>query len=362
MNYQTPLRCLAIAGCATIALACPVAAETVPISISADAPTEPPAAFANGEVEIAVVRQLNTGDVYQQWIGGMQAEAERLGINLTVYNADGDNARQALHLQQAIASDPDAIILGWGFADSLRDGVDQAVAAGIPIVSYYVDVPASDMVALVDLSDFQSMEALLDEVEADLGDGLSDARMIYVYVPGYKPLDNRNEVFQAFLAEHSGIEVVGTVGVVNANTATETANQTRALLTANPDVTAIIAPYDEFTKGATLAVQELGLSDQIRVYGMDISDADIAVMTEENSPWVTTVAHDPGQVAAVVLRVAAAKISGDLEGNYFSVPQVVVTQDQLIEAGIRNMVDLTAALPAISTDAFVMAPWMTAME
>ena len=35
----------------------------------------------------------------------MQSEAERLKIKLDIYNADGDNARQALFLQQAVVGD-----------------------------------------------------------------------------------------------------------------------------------------------------------------------------------------------------------------------------------------------------------------
>ena len=57
-----------------------------------------PEQFAGKDVDIAVVRQLNVGDVYQAWISGVEEEAEKLGVNLTIYNADGDNAKQALQL------------------------------------------------------------------------------------------------------------------------------------------------------------------------------------------------------------------------------------------------------------------------
>ena len=84
------------------------------------------------------MRQLNTGDYYEQWISGVQSEAKRLKIKLDIYNANGDNARQALFLQQAVASKPDAIVVGWGIADTVTPGLEAARDACIPIVAFYV--------------------------------------------------------------------------------------------------------------------------------------------------------------------------------------------------------------------------------
>ena len=120
MSISSISRQTLIAGAAGLLMASSAFAEMVPLSVSPDAPTDVPEMFANGEANIAVVRQLNVGDVYQAWISGVEAEAAKLGVNLTIYNADGDNARQALQLQQAVATKPDAILIGWGFATAFR--------------------------------------------------------------------------------------------------------------------------------------------------------------------------------------------------------------------------------------------------
>ena len=134
--------------------------------------------------------------------------------------------------------------------------------------------------------------------------------MIYVYVSGFAPLDRRDAVWQQFKQDNPGITEVAQIGVVSDNTAAQVAEQAKAALQANPDVTAIFAPFDEFAKGAVQAVQELGLEDQVRVYGADISNADIAVMTAEGSPWVATSAADPSNVGAVAVRAAALLVGG----------------------------------------------------
>jgi len=317
-----------------------------------------PARFAARQVNVAVVRQLNAGDVYQQWIGGIQREADRLGVRLTVYNADGDNARQALQLRQAVATRPDGIIIGWGFGDSLKDGLAAARAANIPITAFDVEVPPAENVVTVEQGDGPSMRGLLEKVHADLGEQIRQVDVIYVYVAGYRPLDNRDRVFKQFLQDNPGVNVVATIGVVNANTVAQTADQAKAVLIANPDVKAVIAPYDEFAKGAALAIEELGLQDRIKVYGMDISDADISVMVREKSPWTVTMAHDPANIGAVVMRTNAAQIAGHTTGQILSVAQVPITADELRGKNIQNMQQLIERIPALHTPMLMRAPWM----
>ena len=351
-----------LAGAATLLAAGAAWAEMVPLTISADAPTEVPEAFANGEAEIAVVRQLNVGDVYQAWIAGVEDEAARLGVNLTIYNADGDNAKQALQLQQAVATGPDAILIGWGFGDSLQAGL--AAARPRPASRWLPPTPPwmrPTRVTLVNQSEHLMMQGIMDQWLADRGGDVS-GDVIYVYVAGYRPLDLRNEVWEAFKAEHPGINQVAQIGVVNANTAAETANQAKAALQANPDTIAIVAPYDEFTKGAALAITELGLQDQVKTYGMDISTADIAVMIAENSPWVATATTDMKNFGHVSLRVAAGEVVDSYDGNDLQIPPLVITREQLMEQGVQNVEQLGAAFPGLATPGLADAPWMTAMD
>lgn len=332
-------------------------ADVVRLEVSTDAPAEVPAEVAEDGFNIAVVRQLNVGDVYQAWIAGVEEEAAELGVELTIYNADGDNARQALQLQQAVATNPDAILIGWGFGDSLQAGLDAAEAAGIPVVASNASVEASDNVTLVNQSEHLMMEGIMEQMVSDMGGSLA-GDMIYVYVAGFRPLDLRNEVWERYKAEYPDINQVAQIGVVNANTAAQTADQAIAALQANPETVAIVAPYNEFTKGASLAIRELGLEDRVKAYGMDISTADIAVMTEEGSPWVATATTDMQNFGRVSLRVAAGEATDAYTGNNLEIPPLVITQEELLEKGVQNVEQLTAAFPGLATPGLAVAPWM----
>lgn len=150
-----------------------------PLRVSSTATNEVPPTVASGELKIAVVRQLNTGDYYEQWISGLENEAQRLGIKPDIYNADGDNARQALYLQQAVAAKPDAIIVGWGLADNLRAGLDAARDAAIPIIAYYVvQIEPSKDVAIVEQDDRTMMAGVLKQLETSNYRGISLGRRL----------------------------------------------------------------------------------------------------------------------------------------------------------------------------------------
>ena len=334
-----------------------------PLLVSSAATNEVPAKVASGELRISVVRQLNAGDYYEQWISGVQSEAERLKVKLDIYNANGDNARQALFLRQAVASKPDAIIVGWGIADTLKPGLEAARDARIPIIAYYVvHVEPSKDVAIIEQDDRLMMKGVLKQLASDLGGGELAADVIYVYAPGYQSLDIRDTVWQAFIKENPGIKTVATFGVVNPDTVAQVANQTKSALKANRDVKAVIAPWDEFARGATRGIEELSLQNKIKVYGIDISTVDISVMTKSDSPWVITATTDATNVGSVVMRAAALKALGQLEGEFLSVAPVLVTQEALRAKQIHNMDQLKESFPDLRTPKLISAPWMDSMK
>jgi simple sugar transport system substrate-binding protein len=326
----------AVALLATAALALTACSSGTPAS-SGDA--------SGGAVSIALVRQLGAGDYYEQWLSGAQAEAKKLGADLKVYDADGDNAKQALQIQQAAATDPGALIVDHGFTDSIKGPVGAALGQDVPVVAFDVDT-GNDGVTSVTQSDAKLAEEVTDRLVSDTG---GEAEVIYAYVAGFAPLDKRDAVWKTVKAANPGLKQVAQVGVVNDSTAAQTADQVKASLQANPDVTAILAPYDEFAKGAVQAVRELKKEGTVKVYGADISNADIEAITADGSPWVATAATDPSNVGAVTVRAAYLRATGGSVDDAIEVPPTLITQDVLRDKGITTVPDLVTAFPDLAT-------------
>ncbi|WP_431901907.1 substrate-binding domain-containing protein [Nonomuraea sp. bgisy101] len=345
---------LALAGCSQgVPAAAPSAPPPSPSTAAATPTAAVPAKFASGDVRISLVRQLSSGDYFEQWLAGAQAEAKALNVKLEISSGDGNNDKQALNLEQAVTAKPDAIIVDHGFAQTVQPAIKKAVAAKIPLVAFDVDPGTAEAVTLTQ-DDHQIAKQVLGALKADTG---GSGEVVYVYVAGFAPLDRRNETWEQFKKDNPGIKQVAQIGVVNGSTASAVADQAKAALQAHPGVKAILAPYDEFAKGAALAVKELGLADKVKIYGADMSTADIGVMTEPNSPWVATSATDPANVGRVAVRAAALLVAGEQVDRALTVPPSLINQKGLRDAGISSVEQLTAAFPGLTTPDVARVPW-----
>ena len=60
-----------------------------------------------------------------------------------------------------------------------------------------------------------------------------------------------------------------------------------------------------------LALEELDMTDQVRVYSIDISTQDIELMSQPGSPWVMTSAVNPAEMGAVSVRALSQLMAGE---------------------------------------------------
>lgn len=342
---------LALSGCAQQTASAP--------QTTASAPTAAlPAPFDGEPVEVALVQQSGAGDYFTAWTAGAKAQAQAVNIELTVTDARNDNAKHASDLEQAIAAKPDAIIVDHGQTDTIEPRIRQAVDAGIPVIVYDLALENPDGVIVTSQSDASMAEGVLDQLVADVGEG---AKVGLVSAEGFAPLDRRKAVWDAYVEEHALDELFFT-GEVTESTATDNIPLVDAALKSNPDVQAIFAPYDEITKGVVQAVTQNNLQDSVKVYGIDISNADIEVIIAEGSPWVATSATDPAAVGAAVVRTLALSLAGQLDDTEVQFPAVTVTRDFLLDNEITNVAQLREVEPALLLDDVVVADWLPAVS
>jgi simple sugar transport system substrate-binding protein len=100
------------------------------------------------------------------------------------------------------------------------------------------------------------------------------------------------------------------------------------------------------------------MAGTVSAYGIDISNADIEIMTNENSPWKATAGTDPNAIGAAVVRTMFLHLAGELSENEYQFPGVLITQDFLLENSIANMDDLRSKLPALSLTEVMAADWI----
>ncbi|WP_425365017.1 substrate-binding domain-containing protein [Fulvimarina endophytica] len=339
-------------------LAAGTAALAVTPSLAQDNASAPAPFDGEERPVVALVRYLSTGDFFQAYLAGVERQAEALDIELRVFDSRQDAALQSDMMDQAIGLGVDGIIVQHGLTESMKPAVQRALDAGIDVVAFDVDVE-NEAVPQIEQSDRDLARLAIEQAIEDNGDSFDAG---YVYVAGIAPLDRRDAVWQEMKEANPGINEFARFGTLDNPIANSVANQAAAVLRANPTINVIFAPFDEFAKGAKIAVDEAGLSSDIRIYSADVSTADIQAMREPGSAWVATAATNPTVVGEVSVRALASLMAGEDVDGQVVVPPTLITQEMLNGEDISNMEELSAKMPQFSHADVMVKPWMKLPE
>lgn len=322
-----------------------------------------PQPIASKDVKIMVIRKIGGDDHTAQFLAGAKQEGESMGFTVDTYSANGDTAKFHDAIAQALEKNYDGVIISHGDDAATVDDVKKLTEKGIPVVTFdsNPDLANIEGVTLTSQDDKQLAQLALDSMNKQLN---GSGNIVYLWVDGFPPMVSRNGVYQDFLKANAGIKEIERFGVAASDTSVQTQNAVSAMLTKHGpgQIDAIFATWDAFAIGAARAVKEAG-RDEIKIYGIDVSNADLQLMQEEDSPWVATAAVDPKVIGAVNMRLVAKKIAGEDTPPTFDLKPTMITQEQLNSSGEKvNMESLSKIIPdwGVSTD--FEEDWMQALK
>jgi simple sugar transport system substrate-binding protein len=313
-----------------------------------------PPPFDKGGVKVALVSYLSGGDFFQAYEAGVTRQAKALGIDLHIFQGRQKPDEEREQIRQAINLGVQGIIVNGGKAEAVSDVVQDALNAGIKVVAgnIYLTNPG---VVTVDQRFSNQLDLVLDEVKRANGASFQAG---YVYVEGFPALDFRDKSWTAFKAANPGVKQVAQWGAVNDTTAATVSDQSEAVFRANPGISVVIAPYDEFARGVKLAVDDLGIAGKVKIYGVDVSTSDIQAIREPNSAWVATSAASASGIGEIGLRTLALAIAGQLKDNPVLVDSTLITQDFLNKNDIKSEEELETKLPKFQGRDISAASWI----
>lgn len=283
---------------------------------------------------IALIMQFNIGTFSSQYIAGVKEEVEKAGGEVTVFNSEGDLAKMSSNLDAAINQHFDGILIDHGTPEALEQGVKKAVDQKISVVAFdaNLNVPG---VTVLQQGDQKMAELTLDKLAKDAG---GKGNIVKIWVAGFAPMERRQESYKAFQAKYPDLKEVAAFGSATSNTALDTQTQMEAILKKYPnkgDITAVWAAWDEFAKGATRAIQQAGRTE-IKVYGIDLSDEDLQLIQDPNSPWVASAAVDPTDIGRVQVRYLFKKLKGENTDPNVVLDPVLVSRDTLPKEPVKT--------------------------
>lgn len=323
-----------------------------------------PKRFAKGQgAKIKVIRKIGGDDHTAQFLAGTKAEGEALGFTVDIYTANGDTAKFHDAISQALEENYDGFIISHGDDEATVADVKKITAKGIPVVAFDSNPKLKDIkgVTVTSQDDEQLAKKSLDALVADLK---GKANIAYLWVDGFPPMVRRNKVYQETLKKHSEIKELDRFGIASSDTSVQTQNAVAAMLNKYPKgkLDAIFATWDAFAIGAARALKEAGRTE-VKIYGIDVSNADLQEMTTKDSPWKYTAAVDPKLIGAIDVRILAKKIAGEKTPSSYDLEASLISQNQLQQAGKAiNMVNLAEEVKGFGSSPAFEEDWMKTLK
>ncbi|MCF2536947.1 substrate-binding domain-containing protein [Streptomyces sp. FB2] len=258
---------------------------------------------------------------------GAQAEAKKLGVDLTVTDAQNDASQQANQLQNFTSSGVGAIVVNPVDSDAASNSVKAADKAGIPVVAVDRGVNNAKTATLVTSDNVAGGELAAKSIAEKLG---GEGRIVILQgQAGTSAARERAQGFAQGLKAFPGIKVVAQQPADFDRT--KGLDVMSNLLQAHPDVQGVIAANDEMALGAIKALgSKAGKS--VSVVGFDGTPDGLKAV--ENGSLYASVAQQPSQLGKIAVDNALKALDGDKVQQTVKVPVKVVTKDNV--AGFKG--------------------------
>jgi len=223
-----------------------------------------------------VMISIVTGAPY--WIdskSGLNDKAKELGVTASFIGPATVDVNQEIdEIKRAIAERVDGIILVPG-SEAVAPAVNEAIAAGIPVVCADNDAPTSQRYAFFGTGNYNAGYQGGEQL-AKLLDGKGEVALMSI--PGMDNLSRRVKGYEDALAKYPNIKIVQ-VGNDHGSQ-TEAEKECRALIQAYPNLAGFGCVAAAGGQGAAVAVKQAGRVGQIKIVAMDRDEATLQFIQE----------------------------------------------------------------------------------
>ena len=262
---------------------------------------------------------------------GARAEAEKLGVNLTVLDGQSSSEVQTRQIEDLLVKGIKAIVISPANSNEIVPAVRKANEAKVPVVA----------------------------LDAIVGQGAD--------VVSYVGFDNAEggKVAAKYLADHGGItkvlELLGALGAYHAQKrgggfadgakdhfevlprpaewlAENAQSITADMVTANPDINAIFSHNDEMVRGILAGLRQIGKETKVGDAGhiviVGIDGTPLALQRIRSGEQDATVNQDPFAMGALAVRSAVSAINGESVQPQQLLPPTLVTKTNVDDASL----------------------------
>jgi ribose transport system substrate-binding protein len=242
-------------------------------------------------------------EFYQVGEDAMKAVAEKAGIKYVTFPSDGTQTSYQQGFQQAINSKAGAILLNGPLPETLAPQVEEAVAAGIPVIPLHLSDSTEEALPNLPYEAFAPFNASAEVMTycaiADLNGEPINALVIEASETG--PSAGMVQTIQDVIA--NGAPAGSTATVINqpvTKWATDIQPAVQSALVADPSINTVLPIYDSMALFAAPGIEQAAPDKGIGIYTFNgtpavmamIPDGIVRVDVAENPDWVAYVNMD----------------------------------------------------------------------
>lgn len=285
----------------------------------------------DGNYKAAIVMHYSGTDYMNAAVGAMKDTFEKMGIKVVaVTDAQFKAEKQVNDIETVLAKKPDIMISVPVDAVSTASAYKKAVEQGVKLV--FMDGAAEGLVAGRDYISIVSGDnygngALAADIMAEKIGGKGKVGIVYHDV-NFFVTKNRSDAFEATIKEkYPEIEIVAQGGITDPNKGEEVAS---AMLTRNPDIDGIFAPWDVPAEGVMSAARTAGREDLV-VTTVDLgTNVAISIASDGIVKGLgAQLPYDQGVAQAILSGYALLEKEAPA---YVASPAVRVTKDNVLDA------------------------------
>jgi ribose transport system substrate-binding protein len=293
---------------------------------SDDGDTTPPDDGATGEaIKVGLVQINQQAIFFNQMNEGAQEAADELGVDLTIFNANDDPAKQNEAITNFVTQDFDAIIVVAIDVEGVKPAIREAADAGVKIVA--VDAVVEDPAVSVQVGvDNAAAGAEIGEFVVEyMTENNVEPKNIGVLGALNSFIQNLRKDAFIEVVEAAGATITQTVDGQNRQEAAMAAAEN--LFTAQADTAIMYATGEPQMVGAVAAVRSQNRGTSVKLFGWDLTAEVIRGI--DDGFVLGVVQQDPKTEGYEAVKACKTLAEGGTVEAFIDVPITIVTKDNV---------------------------------
>lgn len=245
---------------------------------------------------------------------GALEEAKKVGLSITVADAQNDPNRQLSQVENFIEQGVSIILINPCDSTAIVPAIKAANRAKIPVITVDRGADGGEVVCHIASDNVQGGQ-MAGEFLAKLI-GYKGKVVELEGIPGTSAARDRGKGFNEVMKKYPNIKIVARqeAGFDRAKGMTVMEN----ILQAQPEIDGIFCHNDEMALGALRAIEAAGRLSATKIVGFDATDD--AVKSVKDGKMVATVAQKPRVMGSMAVETAKQVLDGVKVGAFIPVP------------------------------------------